>query len=468
MRRPPHVLIALPCLVLTLSTVGCSEDLPVNADGSAADQTPRDQAPRDTIPEATPKDGSPADSPDKTTAPAKLCKPLPKATGTVVKVKPGQSKQLPAMIRKAAAGTTFLLEDGTYTFSGGYEDRGLFLDKPGLTLRSASGVRSKVIIDGEYKSGELVFVRASDVTVADLTIKGGKYHAIHVSSNKVHIKNTRLHNLHVLDSRQQLIKVNPHDGHYVDNGSLDCSVLELTAAGRKLVDKVSGTGCYTGGIDAHSAWGWKVRQNTFKGIFCDNGKIAEHAVHFWATSRDTLVERNVIIDCSRGVGFGMSSSGKTRKYPDNPYPKIAGYMGHIDGVIRNNVIHGTYLTAKYYDTGIELAQNPGGKVYHNTIVTKPVFASIDYRYSNTDAVIRNNLVYKIRQRQGAKGKVDHNLTAAPASLFVSLPNINYRLKASAAAAIDKGAALGVAGGLDLDGKPHDVGAPDLGAYEHRP
>ena len=370
------------------------------------------------------------------------------------------------MVRNAAPGTTFLLEDGTYTFTGGYKERGLFFGKSNTTLRSASGVRSRVIIDGEYKSGELIYIYASDVTIADVTIKGSRYHAIHVVPEKGDIKNTRLHNLHILDSRQQLVKVNPYKGKYADFGSLDCSVLEQTAAGRKHLDQTTATGCYTGGIDAHGAWGWKVRRNTFKGIFCNNNKLAEHAVHFWSCSRGTLVERNMIIDCGRGIGFGMKSSGTNRKYPDNPYPKITGYMGHIDGIIRNNVIHGTYLTAKAYDTGIEVSQNPGVQVLHNTVVTKSLYSSIDYRWPNTSAVIRNNIVRRITKRNGASGTVDHNLIKASANLFVSLPNINYRLKASAADAIDKGVEVGTAGGLDLDGKAHAKGPPDLGAYEY--
>ena len=455
--------LLLPCAALALA--GCTREHNPSSDQGDGPLADAPKVPLDVALEGSPGDGLQLDS----AVSVKLCVPLPKPTGTVIKVKPSQSTKLPSMVKGAAAGTTFMLEDGTYTFTGGYADRGLFFTKPNVTLRSASGVRSKVIIDGEYKSGELIYVAASGVTIADLTIKGSKYHAIHVAGDSGQIKNTRLHNLHILDSRQQLVKINPKNGHYADHGSLDCSVLELTTAGRKRVDQVSATGCYTGGIDGHAAWGWKVRRNTFKGLFCNNGKLAEHAVHFWSTSRDTLVERNVIIDCARGIGFGMKSSGTMlRTYPDKPYPQVTGYLGHIDGIIRNNLIHGTYLSAKAYDTGIEISQNPGVKVYHNTIVTKPLYSSIDYRFANTNAEIRNNLLYRITRRNGAKGTADHNLVKAPASLFVSLPNLNYRLKATAAAAIDKGVAVGVAGGLDLDGKAHDKGPPDLGAYEYRP
>src|SRR6185503_1221005 len=140
---------------------------------------------------------------------------------------------------------------------------------------------------------------------------------------------------------EQFVKVNS-DGaeHYVDGGRLECSLLEMTDEGRGHVE-TEATPCYTGGIDAHGAWGWVVAQNEFRGIYCDNGGLAEHAIHFWTGSRDTLVERNVIVD-----------DGAGRAYDDDPYPGV-GYVGHYDGIIRNNVVWagGTML-----DTGIELDQ----------------------------------------------------------------------------------------------------------------
>jgi hypothetical protein len=58
-----------------------------------------------------------------------------------------------------------------------------------------------------------------------------------------------------------------------------------------------------GGIDAHNAVGWIVRDNTFRKIRSPAGSVAEHAVHFWSGSRDTLVERNLIVDCgSAAIG----------------------------------------------------------------------------------------------------------------------------------------------------------------------
>lgn len=399
-------------------------------------------------------------------APAGECAPLPPATGTTVKVTPAQATSLPGIVAAAKSGTTILLEDGSYVMQGNESQRRLTFAVAGVTLRSASGDRSKVVIDGEYKTNEIVFVSASDVTIAHLTIKRAVDHLVHVTGAPGNVKNTRLHDLQLVDSGEQFVKVNGDGkGNWADQGRLECSHLELTAAGRPHVEPNPG-GCYTGGIDGHGAWGWQVRLNTFKGIYCDGAGLAEHAVHFWTGSRDTLVERNRILSCARGIGFGLGQSGAARTYSPDPYPAVA-YKGHIDGIIRNNLIHVEPAVSPYYDTGIGLEQAQGVVVYHNTVVSKPTFTSIDYRFSGTKAVIRNNLTFKITARDGAQGTVDHNLENAAAALFVNASGADYHLAPGASAAIDKGVVV-TGAGLDLDGKGHDNGAPDLGAYERQP
>src|SRR4029079_6116150 len=100
-------------------------------------------------------------------------------------------------------------------------------------------------------------------------------------------------------------------------------------------------------------------------------------------ARDTLVEQNTVINCARGIGFGLVESGATRTYADNPYPGVV-YIGHYDGLIRNNVI---YASIPYFDTGIELDQARGTRVFHNTVThstaATAAFSSIDYRFANT-------------------------------------------------------------------------------------
>jgi len=105
-----------------------------------------------------------------------ICDPLPPPTGNVVHVYPSQASQLDAVVAAATTGDTILLHDGTYDLHGDY----LWFDTPGVTMRSASGNREAVVIDGHYETTEIVNVHASDVTIADLTLKRARDHPIHV------------------------------------------------------------------------------------------------------------------------------------------------------------------------------------------------------------------------------------------------------------------------------------------------
>jgi hypothetical protein len=241
----------------------------------------------------------------------------------------------------------------------------------------------------------------------------------------------------------------------------------MTDAGRGRVERAPG-GCYTGGIDTHGARGWIVRDNRFDGIYCASEGLAEHAVHFWVGSRDTVVENNLIVDCARGIGFGLTQSGASRSYPDNPYPGVS-FVGHYDGILRNNVIA---ASIRYFDTGIELAQARGARVYHNTVFAAPsasgFFSPIDYRFANTVVDARNNLVSRaVTRRDGAMGTVSNNGEMAAAALFADPASNDFHLRSTAAAAIDRGVVVAESG-RDLDGVAHDRGAPDLGADEFQP
>ena len=408
--------------------------------------------------------GGESESPDP------RCEPLPPPTGRVVELMVDRADELPALVRSAEAGTTILLGDGTYRFTQqGEAERRLRITSQRVALRGASGDRDRVVIDGEYATDEILAISASQVTVADLTIRRAVHHPIHVTGGPAgDITGTRLYNLRVVDGGEQFLKINTSGqspNTYADDGSVECSSFEMTAEGREHVAPEPG-GCYTGGIDAHQARGWVVRNNVFRGIHCENGAIAEHAVHFWTSSRDTLVEQNRIIDCARGVGFGLGDGGgqgPDRAYDDDPYPGV-GYIGHYDGVIRNNVIVNSSGFA-FFDTGIELEQARGTRILHNTVMhSQSAFASISYRFGQTEVVLANNLVRSLRERDGAVATAQTNLETSDLGLFADVEREDYHLKQTATAAIDQGTALDDAG-ADIDGEPHDRGAPDIGADE---
>lgn len=138
-----------------------------------------------------------------------------------------------------------------------------------------------------------------------------------------------------------------------------------------------------------------IRDNIIEGFWCPRG-LSEHGVHFWTGSRDTVVERNLLIDNARGIGFGLMENEFGRTYPDNPCPEADGKVGHYDGIIRNSFIFASrtelFDSQAGADTGIALAQACGARVQHNTVAfTDSPFSGIEWRFANTDAVLQNNL-----------------------------------------------------------------------------
>jgi hypothetical protein len=393
------------------------------------------------------------------------CAALPPPTGTVVQV--ATVGELVAAVNSASAGTTISIANGVYALSGAY----LHVDTPGVTLRSESGDRDSVVLDGDYVTTEIILITASNVTVADLTLREAYDHPIHVSSTSTADTNdTLIHNVRIIDPGQQAIKVNPVDeAHFTDGGVVECSRIELTDAGRASVRD----DCYTGGIDVHRARDWIVRDNEIEGFWCASG-LSKHAIHFWRGCRDTLVERNHLRDNARGVGFGLATEGPGRTYPDDPCPSAGGgYVDHVGGVVRNNFIYAdrrALFSSEYgFDCGICLWQACSAVILHNTVFSIDApFSSIEWRFARTNVEIGNNLVsHNLLARDGAVAVQSGNITGAPSGWFGGPTNGDLHLTASATAAIDH-VPVDARITEDVDRDPRPIGAAaDIGADERR-
>jgi hypothetical protein len=391
------------------------------------------------------------------------CPPLPPPSGPTVNV--SSVVELRDAVNGASSGTTILVADGTYHLDGTY----LRFDTPDVTLRSASGNRQAVVLDGDYVTTEIVQIVASHVTIADLTLREAYYHLIHVmTSEGADTTDTLIYNVHIVDPGEQAIKINPAaTGTYPDDGVIACSHVELTDAGRPHIRN----NCYTGGVDAHQAQGWSIRDNRIEGFWCPTG-LSEHGIHLWRGCRDTLVERNTLRNNARGIGFGLDRTGPGRTYADDPCPEASGYVDHYGGLIRNNVVFANdddLFSSQYgFDCGICLWNACGARVLHNTVgSTQAPFSSIEWRFLNTDPVVLNNLVtHNLRPRDGAVATIDGNVESAPLSLFVDGQGGDLHLAATAADAIDQAAAPADVVD-DLDGDPRPSGlSDDVGADEY--
>jgi hypothetical protein len=375
--------------------------------------------------------------------------------------------QLVNAVNSAVSGTTILVADGTYNLNGEY----LQLDVGNVTLRSASGNREAVILDGNYQTTEIIQVAAPNVTIADLTLREAYYHPIHVmSGSSANTDHALIYNVHIIDPGEQAIKINPvAGGYYTDDGVVACSQIELTDAGRTHIRN----NCYTGGVDAHQSRGWVVRDNTIEGFWCAAG-LSEHAVHFWKASRDTRVERNLLRNNARGVGFGMSTSGTGRTYADALCPTATGYVDHYGGLIRNNMVFagqsGLFASEYGFDCGVCLWNACGARAAHNTVYSTNLgqtFSAMEWRFANTRAEILNNLVNApLRERDGATAVQSGNVLSAQAGWFVNAAAGNLHLAPMAASVIDRVAALAdVTDDIDADPRPTGAAA-DAGADEY--
>ncbi len=382
------------------------------------------------------------------------CDPLPAPSGVTEEIWPAQALELRQKISDAPTGKTFLLHDGAYDLGCGDSGCRLVFATPGVILRSFSGDREAVILDGEYQTNELISIYASDIVIADLTLMRAYDHPIHISGLGAAVSGILIHNVHIIDPGQQGIKINPDaTGLGVTNDStIECSHIELTDVGRTHIRD----NCYTGGIDGHATSNLLVRRNRIEGFWCSAG-LSEHGVHLWRASAGTTVEGNRIFDCARGIGFGL------------------GYGmadGHVGGIIRNNFVgaasSGIEASTDGFDTGITLESADGAEIYHNTVVSTftPRSSSIEWRWDLTSAVISNNLTtHALLERNEATATLEGNISTASLGWFFDPTIGDLHLVADDLDPV--GAAAILAAGLaddDFDGSARD-GEPDVGADE---
>jgi hypothetical protein len=335
-----------------------------------------------------------------------------------------------------------VLQAGTYTLT---DMLGIWAD--GVTVRGQSENRDSVIVQGQGMYGgvsHIFNVAGTDFTVKDMTIGRVSNHAIQIWGNN-NSSNNLISNLRIIDTYEQMVKVSydSSSANSSENGVMENCLLEYTAG--------VGPQWYIGGIDAHQARNWIVRDNTFKYISSPSGDVAEHAVHFWSGSVGTIVERNIIIDCDRGIGFGL------------------GDRGHNGGIIRNNMIYHSSTNYGYADVAIGLESASGVQVYNNTIYIQHGYSNaIEYRFPATSGcTITNNLCNgSITSRNGGSATLSSNLTNAAASWFTSVSNGDLHLAYSVSQVVDQGVSVpGLSDDIDGHSRPQGAGI-DIGADEY--
>ncbi len=378
------------------------------------------------------------------------CLALPARAGTVVNV--ANTAQLQNAVANVTSDTTILIADGVYDLTNTLNIRGA--DR--VTLRGASGNRDAVVLRGRGMSNAaygnvphvIAIYDADDVAIADLTLRDAYYHLVQVHGEEGPQRPV-FHNLHLIDAGEQFLKgsTGGAPGPYSDGGIVECSTFEYTDRARS---------DYTNGVDVLAGAGWIIRDNVFKNIRAPQGQLAGPAVLMWRNSRDTLVERNLFIECDRAIALGLSAPDANARDGETTYD-------HQGGIIRNNIIYRTGAG----DVGITVNYAANYKIAHNTIVLNGTFPwTIEYRFSVSSGYLSYNLTDgPIVGRDGAKGTLLGNLTGAQTSWFVDRTHGDLHL-ASNSPAIGQAVVLADVTS-DFDGDARPIGAaPDVGADEY--
>jgi hypothetical protein len=353
------------------------------------------------------------------------------------------ASELAAAVYNANSGgdKEIILTNGTYTLN---DALGIWAD--GVIVRSQTGKRGKVIIRGQGMYGGVTHifnVAGTNFTARDMTIGWVSNHAIQIWGNN-NSSNTFISNLRIVDTYEQMVKIS-YDSlspNSSENGIMEYCLLEYSAG--------IGPQYYIGGIDGHQCKNWTVRNNVFKNIRSPSGDVAEHAIHFWSDSVGTLVENNVIINCDRGIGFGLGS------------------RGHSGGIIRNNMIYHN-SSEGFADVGIGLENAANAWVYNNTIFMEHSYPNaIEYRFPGTKGgIIKNNICSRaITSRDGGSADVANNVTTRAANWFVDASSGDLHLVSPIPQAVDQGVIIpGLNTDIDGDSRPQGRGI-DLGADEY--
>lgn len=353
--------------------------------------------------------------------------------------------------------STLLLADGTYKL----DVPALEIRRSGLVIRSASGNRDAVIVRGPDEGpsasvANVFLIAANDVVIADLTLGCCRFHGIQVrGESPFDVSGLLVHNCRLVNCNEQFIKGSSADADPVGatDGVIEQCLFEFTAGWAYQY--------YTGGIDIHKGVNWVVRDNLFRNLRVPVGRdgIAEHAIHFWKRSpnrpQNIVVERNRVVNCDRGIGFGLVNHD-------------GGHHGGTSA-IRNNLVYNDGV-GPHTDVGIGLEHASDVRVDNNTVVIPSYWAPMEYRFAgSSNLVFRNNLVNRpIQRRDDAPlAARTNNVERVQGSWFRDLAVGDLRLTAVASPAIDAGTTLN---DFEVDafgerrprGSAWDVGASEWG------
>ena len=378
--------------------------------------------------------------------------PLPPAKGDVIKA--GTAEEIRAALKNVKPGGTILIADGHYMMHH------LEIKTKNVTVRSASGNRDKVIIDGNRGkgntyAGELVRLTRDGITIADLTIQNAKWNGfkLYNSVHRARIHNCVIHNVWQRGIKQGLRPEVAGKRQYNRDSRVQYCLFYNDRAKRWGDDPADDKGTtrfggnYIGGMDVMAAKGWTVSDNVFVNIKGRSGS-GRGAIFMWVGGEDCVVERNIIINCDRAICIGNPSGTNTDR------------IRHATRfLVRNNFV------ANCPGNSVEFCWTRDCRFVHNTVHSLTGRLLVLY-FANDGLDVRNNILAGRKpslEKTTGVVTIEDNLLKLAADQFVDAARGNLRLKKTAAAAIDQARpAKDVT--KDIDGRPRGA-RPDLGAHE---
>ncbi len=351
--------------------------------------------------------------------------------------------QLQAAVASLASNQTIRIAPGTYRLTATLQVEGPLA---GVVLKGSTGRPEDVLIVGQGMTvngsaptalsvtGDVQGLQLSDVTIQDVY-----RHAVLFDNGP---QSPKLTNLQLVNCGDVCLAALA-SGASVDDGTLESSWVGYTS---------NGASTSAGGVSLRGAKRWTIRANAFENVRGPSGQIAKPAMGVGGGAADTVVEGNSFMNVSTAVALGLVD--------------MPGATDHSGGRVANNMIY--RATGVGGGAGISIADSPGTRVAHNTVIGSGTYANpIDDRFVDAaNLTIVNNLTDgAITARDGASAAQAGNLTNATPELFVNAAAGDLHLKPTAAAAIDVAdVSTSLTADIDNETRPKGHG-PDVGADE---
>jgi hypothetical protein len=275
------------------------------------------------------------------------------------------------------------------------------------------------------------------------------YHDIAVQGDQG-AHQVRLYHLRLYDAGQQIVKGVPG----ADDVTIEYSELFFSAGAVNHPEGAPPGSCYTNAIDGVTDARWIVRDNLIHDIRCQDLSLAGPAILLWQGSSDTLVERNTIINSSRGISLGLISA-----------------TDHFNGIARNNFIR--WDAAANYAVDVPIyTTSPNSELLNNTVLTSGKYSNaVEVRYAGANGVkVTNNLLdAAIQPRDGAMPASSNNISNAQLAWFNAPASGDLHLTPNAVPAIGHATVLADAvDDFDAQARPAGANQSDIGADQTLP